>query len=303
MCDTAHYGTSSSLQHSIKQEIKYEEGYIKSEVMYEEEDGIKAESTLHEDVSNLNNSASCDERDLSEVIQCWVCETDYCEHVQFANFTTVKEEPVEETTQLEEQRENQESEHNLSSDLPPAPHPKIQAAEKHINYCSQCDYKCNVKQHLQYHIRAKHTGEYLFSCSQCDYKCNINQHLQRHIRAKHTGEYLFSCSQCDYKCNINQNLQRHIRAKHTTEYLFSCSQCDYKCNRKQHLQRHISAKHTGEYLLSCSQCDYQCNINQQLQNHIRAKHTGEYLSRLLNSLTTLQNSTRMGKFLKIRDNS
>ena len=167
MCDSADNGTSSSLQQSIKQEIKYEEGYIKSEVKYEEDDVIiKEESMLHEDASNLNYSADCNERDSSEVLQCWICETDYCEHEQFANFTTVKEEPVEEATQLQEQRENQESEHTLSSHLPP--HSKVQADEKHF-YCSQCNYKCNQKIRLQYHIRAKHTGEYLFSCSQCDY--------------------------------------------------------------------------------------------------------------------------------------
>ena len=161
MSDTADNGTSLSLQQSIKQEIKYEEGYIKSELKCEEEDVIiKEECMLHEDASNLNNSADCNEIDSSEVLQCWVCETDNCEHVQFANFTTVKEEPVEAATQLEVQREYQESEYNLSSDLPP--HPKIQAAEKHI-YCSLCDYKCNRNDQLQHHIRAKHTGEYLFS--------------------------------------------------------------------------------------------------------------------------------------------
>ena len=110
MCDTADNGTSLSLQHPIKQEIKYEEGYIKSEVKCEEEDVvIKEENMLHEDASNLNNSADCNERDSSQAFQCPVCETDYCEHVQFANFTTVKEEPVEDATQLEEQRENEES--------------------------------------------------------------------------------------------------------------------------------------------------------------------------------------------------
>ena len=181
MCDTADNGTSSSLQHSIKQEIKYEEGYIKSEVKYEEDDGIKAESMLHEDVSNLNNSANC-----NEVLLCWICETDDCEHtVQFANFTTIKEEPVEETTQLEEQRENQESEHSLSCDLPP--HPKIQAAEKYI-YCSQCNcnYKCRTKRQLKLHT-IKHTGEKPFKCSVCQYAssqmCNLVQHSKTHYQS------------------------------------------------------------------------------------------------------------------------
>ena len=107
MCDTANNGISLSLQHSIKQEIKFEEDYIKSEVKLEEQDGIKEENMLHEDVSNLSNAADCNERDYNEVLQCWICETDYCEHVRFDNFTTIKEEPVEESTQLEEQRENQ----------------------------------------------------------------------------------------------------------------------------------------------------------------------------------------------------
>ena len=40
MCDTADNGTSSSFQHSIKQEIKYEEGYIKSEVNNKKTNGL-----------------------------------------------------------------------------------------------------------------------------------------------------------------------------------------------------------------------------------------------------------------------
>ena len=237
MCDTADNGTSLSLQQSIKQEIMYEEGYIKSEVKYEEEDVIiKEESMLHED---LNNSADCNERDCSEVLQCWICETDYCEHVQFANFTTIKEEPVEESTQLEEQRGNQESEHSLSSDLPP--HPQVQAAEKYI-YCCHCDYKCRMKQQLKRHTM-KHTGEKPFRCSTCPYASSTKAYLVVHSRT-HTGEYPHSCSQCDYKCIQKQQLQSHIRAKHTGEYFLSCSRCNYKCNINQQLQHHIRAKHT-----------------------------------------------------------
>ena len=82
--------------------------------------------------------------------------------MRLANFTAVKEEPVDDASQ------------------------------------QLLDQQCkNENQTLTQYNSDGMASNVLLSCSQCDYKCNNNRDLQRHIRAKHTGEYLLRCSESD----------------------------------------------------------------------------------------------------------
>ena len=196
----------SSVQHPIKKEFTYEEQcFIKSDIKQEYEDleenkeddintkyeefttsDIKLENTVYEGVLDFSNTAVCNANYvLSGRVKCWICETDSCEHLRFANFTTVKEEPVDDAIQLEQQLNKNEvlGDNNNMAPAGVVAHPVMQT--KKYFYCSHCDYKSDRNQLLQNHIRAKHTGEYLFSCSECDYKCNRKNSLQRHNFSKH----------------------------------------------------------------------------------------------------------------------
>jgi hypothetical protein len=78
--------------------------------------------------------------------------------------------------------------------------------------CQECDYKCNVKNNLERHIKIVHLKIKDFQCQECEYKCSIKSHLKTHVIQVHLKIKDFKCPKCDYKCANNGNLQRHIRS-------------------------------------------------------------------------------------------
>ena len=90
-----------------------------------------------------------------------------------------------------------------------------------------------------------------FKCTylNCTYETDRKEHLETHIKYKHTKEKPFKCSypSCIYESVENSMMTRHIKSKHRNEKPFKCNyeNCIYECVRKDQLKSH-SKIHTKE---------------------------------------------------------
>ena len=152
-------------------------------------------------------------------------------------------------------------------------------------------YKLSFTQHLKAHtgIRDKH-------CNFCGFKAISSNHLQRHVRARHTKEKNHICSYCNRAFSERYNMMSHVRKQHLQtksnngsqrtakarkikEKNHVCVYCDKAFSegymmshlRKHHLQP-MSEKNEASTFFKCTFCCMEYSDNLKLQQHLQTSH-------------------------------
>ncbi|CAH0549213.1 unnamed protein product [Brassicogethes aeneus] len=110
-------------------------------------------------------------------------------------------------------------------------HVKVCLKLKNVEWykCHICQYKTIRKFDLRTHLK-KHDEIKKLKCLFCNYKCNIKQHLDNHILTKHldllnesninliTSKF-HTCEHCNYKTTGANGLKKHINNNHRESIL------------------------------------------------------------------------------------
>ncbi len=163
--------------------------------------------------------------------------------------------------------------------------------------CENCDYRTNIKNHFESHIK-RHNNDHIYSSTtesnnlsiipeyqdnqhhEEQYKCNFNNchyvtknknYLRRHIK-KHNNYKPYKCKSCDYSAENISTLKIHM-TRHSKHRPYKCEFCDYSAKLKGTLKIHMK-KHSDNKPHKCTfkDCKYATKYPQSLKRHIISKH-------------------------------
>ncbi|CAH1776925.1 unnamed protein product, partial [Owenia fusiformis] len=133
----------------------------------------------------------------------------------------------------------------------------VNRIHKKITKCIQCEFCAELfssNAALRKHTLTRHDPNYQrpeFMCDQCPKKFLIKNHLEYHVKATHTGELNLVCPDCDKRFTRKLHLKRHMLTHNTGPKPFSCQQCDSTFSRKEHMKRHLikSCRGTSKHVV------------------------------------------------------
>ena len=135
-------------------------------------------------------------------------------------------------------------------------HPKMLKHEILQYPCDSCDFMCERKKDLRYHMGEKHRHE------------QVSVKIETFSKKGEDG--LYCCTMCPKKFTDPSNLRRHMAKTHY-KILHFCTDCNYSAKRKDDIKHHYNNVHLG-MKFPCNQCDHEATSPHILRTHERTKH-------------------------------
>ena len=104
--------------------------------------------------------------------------------------------------------------------------------------CKICGKTFISKKVVNVHIRKVHLNKFIHNCSKCDYKTDVTQTFEIHLRT-HTGEKPNKCDLCDKSYNDPSSLISHRKLAHTKQGIKYCETCGKGFLGQSKLDRHL----------------------------------------------------------------
>ena len=132
--------------------------------------------------------------------------------------------------------------------------------EQDLHECLLCDAKliekCQLKNHLEIHVKGSHEGKMPFDCEIGNKEFPNKKSLKENIKDCNEEKKLlsekkpFKCDTCNYQSSKRHDISRHVLL-HTGVKPFHCDICEQKFAAKGLLDRHVASVHEGKKSFKC----------------------------------------------------
>ncbi|XP_050676616.1 zinc finger protein 714-like isoform X2 [Leptidea sinapis] len=137
---------------------------------------------------------------------------------------------------------------------------------ENIFKCLHCFDSFKNTDDLREHMNCHENAKKIYSCGRA---FGRQDYLAKHMLT-HSGDKRYSCTYCSFRAAQRSALTVHIR-KHTGERPYSCDLCPQKCISSSNLRAHRKI-HLGLRQYECSLCEKKFGYKASLEEHVASTH-------------------------------
>lgn len=148
--------------------------------------------------------------------------------------------------------------------------PFLEKQKSALICCDRCGK--SVKAYiLKKHLKT-HNPPQKFTCDICQYSCQTKNRIAFHIKQRHLKIIKFKCEYCGFEIDNRQSFNYHIITKHTKNFKHICIICGKGCVSKHHLDLHVF-NHSDVRRFSCDLCNSSFKNHYFLNRHRKDTHS------------------------------
>ena len=151
---------------------------------------------------------------------------------------------------------------------------KIEAKNKLIMKCPECDFTSGSKQGLKNHITRKHkdtnikedAGSFPRTCDLCETELDDYREMKMHMRLHSFKKVEYKCEECDFCCGNKPSMEVHVGRAHSES--FECGLCEFVAGDLDKLETHLFTCEIYE----CPDCEIRYNTLAEVKFHVCEEH-------------------------------